>query len=518
MRMDLGYNSFAVSCALVLILWGCRVLNWVWFRPKKIEKCLRKQGLKGKSYRVLYGDSKESAIMVKEANSKPINIFDDIVPRVMPFLRKTINVYGKASFIWFGWTPRVLIMDTDLIKEVFTKIHSFQKQKTSPLVKLFINGLAIYEGEVWEKHRKIINPAFHQEKLKHMLPAFYLSCSEMVNKWEKLVSTKGSCEFDVWPYIETFTSDVISRTSFGSSYEEGKMIFEHQKELAELVGQASQSVYIPGWRYLPTKNNKRMRKLAQEIKFLIRSIIDNKIKTMKHGEGRNEDLLGILLESNFKEIQPHENKIDALSISEVIEECKQFYFAGQATTSLLLVWTMFLLSIHPDWQERAREEVMQVFGNEKPDFEGLNRLKIVSMILHEVLRLYPPSVIILRNVENETILGEISLPPGVQVMIPTMLLHRDQEIWGDDAKEFNPERFSEGVSKATKGRIAFFPFGWGSRICIGLNFAMLEAKMAMAMILQRFSFELSSTYVHAPHTSVLLEPQYGVQLILHTLN
>lgn len=92
--MDLVYNSFGVSCALVLILWGWRVLNWVWFKPKKIEKCLRKQGLKGNSYRLLYGDSKESAMMVKEANSKPINISDDIVPRVMPFLHQTINIYG----------------------------------------------------------------------------------------------------------------------------------------------------------------------------------------------------------------------------------------------------------------------------------------------------------------------------------------------------------------------------------------------------------------------------------------
>lgn len=299
-------------------------------------------------------------------------------------------------------------------------------------------------------------------------------------------------------------------------------------------------------RFIPTAKNRKREKLNKEIKTMIGSLILRKENSMS-----NQDLLSLLLQSKKKENQQG----DELTIEEVVEECKQFYLAGQETTASLLIWTVIVLAMHSDWQEKARQEVLQICGKNEPSFESLNHFKIVSfhstvsnlylpigtsflyffkdlkekgfdllnnslqvtMILYEVLRLYPPVIGQYQHTYAEVKIGEVLIPAGIDVTLPTLLIHHDPEYWGEDAEQFKPERFAAGVSKASKDQLAFFPFGWGPRTCIGQNFAMLEAKVALAMILQNFSFQLSPSYAHAPHTVMTLQPQHGAQLILHQL-
>ncbi|CAN2060682.1 unnamed protein product [Malus fusca] len=456
----MGSCCVALSFVLVgitVIRWAWRVLDWVWLKPRKLERCLRQQGLNGKPYRLFLGDTKENSMMLKQTQSKPIkhSTSHDIAPRVIPFQHLIVNSYGKNSFIWMGTRPRVNIMNPEDLRDPFYKYDTFQKLMEDPLRKLF-SGLGTINGEKWAKHRKIINPAFHLEKLK------------------------GSCELDVWSSLESLTSDVISRAAFGSSDGEGRKIFQLLKEQTRIFAISLRSVYITGWSFLPTKMNKRMKGINKELRRLLKGIINKKEEAIKTGEAPKDDLLGILLVSNSKETKEHggNNKNAGMSIEDVIDECKLFYFAGQDTTSVLLV----------------------------------------TMILYEVLRLYPPGVALSRITDKKTQLGKLSLPAGVEVSLPTLLLHHDKELWGDDADEFKPERFSEGISKATNNRFTYFPFGAGPRICIGQNFAIMEAKMALSLILLHFNFELSPSYVHAPSVIITLQPQFGAHIIVNIVN
>ncbi|XP_057792311.1 cytochrome P450 72A225-like isoform X1 [Salvia miltiorrhiza] len=514
--MEILYSILAVFCAVFLSHNAWKFLKRVWFEPRKVEKRLRQEGFSGNSYRFITGDFKEIAATDKQAHSKPIAFSNDIAPRVIPFIHQSLLKYGENCFIWYGSKPAVVISDHKMIKEILSKNYVFQKTST-PLDKLLAQGVATYEADKWAKHRRLLNPAFHLEKLKLMLPSFYLSCGDMLSKLDEIIPSEGACEVDVWPHLQALTRDVISRTAFGSNYEEGRKIFELQKEQGVLLLKAFQMLYIPGWRFLPTRTTKRMKEIAMEVDSSILGIINKRMQMIEAGEiTESNDLLGILLESNYKEIQKNGEDL-GMSLREVIDECKLFYLAGQETTSTLLVWTMILLSKHPDWQARARDEVLQVLGSHEPDFQELSRLQIVTMIFHEVLRLYPAAAILRRTIHKETTLGNVSLPAGVNLFLPTLLLQHDCKIWGEDAKEFNPERFREGVSKATRGQLVYFPFGGGPRICIGQNFAMLEAKMALALILKHYSFELSPSYAHAPDLVLSLQPQYGAPLIMHRL-
>lgn len=146
-------------------------------------------------------------------------------------------------------------------------------------------------------------------------------------------------------------------------------------------------------RFLPTKRNKRIKAIHNEVRNALRSIINKRLKAMEAGECIQDDLLGILLQSNSEEIKANKNMKFGMSVDDIIEECKLFYLAGQETTSTLLVWTMILLSQHTDWQERAREEVLQAFGKNTPDVDGLNHLKVVSS-----------SYVLIKNVKVEILL------------------------------------------------------------------------------------------------------------------
>ncbi|KAL7103804.1 hypothetical protein ACP275_08G202100 [Erythranthe tilingii] len=397
-----------------------------WFKPRELENIPRQQGLNGTPYRPFPGDVKNMMILNEADKRKTINLSDDTSPHVFGYYYQIIAKCGKNSFMWFGPWPRLNIADPELIKEILSRPDAFQQ----PLLetgKILTGGIVFLQDEKWAKHRKIINP--------NMVPLIGLSCSSILQS-----------EIDVWPDLQDLTGDVISRTAFGSSNEEGKRIFQLQRDKTELTLEIFQLTMIPGWRG--------------------------------------------------------------------VKPCLM------KTTTETRMWAMVLLCQNPDWQTRAREEVDRVFGNEEPSFESLTHLKThshenfvsavirsaysqrlfprllrqLTMILQESLRLYPPAPLMTRGSTKTLKLGNMTIPPG-----------------------FNPHRFSEGVSNAASTQSAYIPFGAGQRVCIGQNLVLIEAKIALAMILQSFSFELSPSYLHAPFNDINLLPIYGAPMILRSL-
>ncbi|XP_012850547.1 PREDICTED: cytochrome P450 CYP72A219-like [Erythranthe guttata] len=204
----------------------------------------------------------------------------------------------------------------------------------------------------------------------------------------------------------------------------------------------------------------KLKAMNNELQLLLKGIVDKRQKAMERGEAMPNDLLGALMESNSRFINEDNDgnqNVVGMSIDDVIDECKFFYFAGSKTTASLLVWAMVLLCQNPDWQTRAREEVDRVFGNEEPSFESLTHLKTVTMILQESLRLYPPAPLMTRGSTKTVKLGNMTIPSGVHMTLLIGILHRDPDFWGDDANEFNPHRFSKGVSNAANTQSATCP-------------------------------------------------------------
>ncbi|TYI99772.1 hypothetical protein E1A91_A13G040400v1 [Gossypium mustelinum] len=482
---------FTASLCLYLFVALLNVFYKYWWIPQRVQFIMNSQGIRGPPYEFIHGNNKEIAQMFMEASTKPMALTHDIFPRVVPHVYSWINKYGKTYLSWNGIRARLLITDPELVKEVLKNSEkAFRKTKASYFFdKLIGDGLASTEREKWARLRKLANYAFHGESLKNMTPAVVASVETMLEKWK----SKEGKEIEVFQEFRLLTSEVISRTAFGSSYLEGEKIFDMLTKLSVITGRNIFKAKIPiiskFWKSADEIESERIAKMIHDS---VMSIVEKREKRVVTGEADNFgcDFLGLLVNAYHEA-----DEKNRLSIQDLVDECRTFYFAGQETVNSLLAWATLLLAIHTDWQDRARAEI--------------------TMIINETLRLYPPISGVIREVGREVQLGKLVLPTHSEVDMRIIALHHDPDLWGDDVNLFKPERFAEGVAKATKyNAAAFMPFGLGPRSCIGMSFAITEAKTALSMILQRYTVTVSPTYVHAPAPRLTLKPQHEMQLVV----
>ncbi|KAK1416213.1 hypothetical protein QVD17_32002 [Tagetes erecta] len=497
-----------VLCSIIFFVLF-KFFHKFWWVPTRIKYAMSSQGIRGPPYRFIYGNVKEISDMINKSTNSPMDISHYIFPRIQPHIHSWLHIYGKNILYWQGPQAELVVTEPELLKKIMSvREISMGRPDGGPILnKLIGDGLLLSHGNKWVKQRKVATQAFNGERLKNMVPAMVESAKTMLQRWKDV----GAKEMEVCEEFRMLASEVIARTAFGSNYEDGKQVFQKLKALRLLVSKISYKVRLAGFgRIFKDKEDVEAEKLQADIRYLIMQMIRNRETTIFLGD--ETDYLGSLLKAQ------HDNDDSyKLSIQDIIDDCKSFYAAGHGTTFPLLSWVTLLLAIHTEWQEKAREEVHEIFGNQNPSLEGLARLKIMGMIINETLRLYPPGITTNRRVLKQTRVGNLILPQNINLQILTLALHLDPEIWGEDAHLFKPERFSGVANVVNNNPGAFLPFGYGPRMCVGSNFAINEAKITLSMILQRYRFTLSPNYVHEPVQHVTLVPKSGVQIMLQDL-
>ncbi|CAK9259837.1 unnamed protein product [Sphagnum jensenii] len=522
------WSILFASLLTVLLMWVVYIVmgmvDKLVITPLRIKRIMNRQGVKGPSGYWVLGNILEMVKIRQAEANKDMKTGDyNIMSHVQPYEAQNCQAYGKMHMWWLGWQATIRIANLDLIKQVLAKdVFTMPQIQFKFLSELIGKGLVTTNGEEWALHRQIVNPAFHQGKLKAMVSIMEKCASSMANEWEEKVKDGGGCvELEVSHYMANVTADIIAHTAFGSSYEKGRKVFEHQLSLFNIIFQKLKFFIIPGYRFLPTPLNIKILMTQIGISRSLKEIIQARkyMVNMTKNASNGNDLLGLMLTATSQKTQDVKGGKVHFGIQQLMDNCKTFFFAGYETTATLLTWTMMLLASHTTWQECARAEVIDVCGDGDHPFNAdmLDKLKMLTMILNEALRLFPPIVDQVREVVMDVKLGDLDIPKGSTLYFPRLSIHHDPELWGTNVHEFKPERFANGVAKATKHPLAFMPFSFGPRFCVGQGFAMEEAKSILVVILRRFRFQLSSNYRHAPCFRGTLKPKYGVLVMLESL-
>uniref|UniRef100_A0ACD5Y410 Uncharacterized protein n=1 Tax=Avena sativa TaxID=4498 RepID=A0ACD5Y410_AVESA len=352
----------------------------LWLRPERLRQKLRSQGVKGPKPSFLFGNIPEMRRIQKlvtsdqeeEAGRSTDRFSSNFVATLFPYLLHWSRVYGSIYFYATGSIQILNVTDSDMVKAL-ANYKALDLGKPSFLQKergaLLGMGILTANGELWVHQRKVIAPEFFMDKVKGMVNLMIDAAGSMLNSWEdEVVSHGGRTEIVVDEFLRNFSADVISRTSFGSSFTEGKEMFYKIRQLQKAM--AKQIIGVPGSRYLPTKSNREIWNLESSIRILILNIA----KKHEHDSATspNKFLLQSIIEgskaASFSSCTPEDF---------IVDNCKNIYFAGHETTSSTAAWCLMLLASHPKWQSRARVEVLEVCHGEPLDFDVLRKLKTV---------------------------------------------------------------------------------------------------------------------------------------------
>ncbi|MGB7979582.1 MAG: cytochrome P450 [Candidatus Nanopelagicales bacterium] len=373
-----------------------------------------------------------------------------------------------------------IVSHPDGIQQVLTD-RTLTKQTPAyrDVAATFGDGLLTLDGEDWERHRRVVQPQFTARRVAGFVPEIDEEARDLVRRLAG--SSDGPVTaVDLVPHAIRYTLRVVGRVVFGTDIEEVAEVVERQVPVVNrrLNGRALAPVHLPRW--VPTPSQRRYEAARDEVCSAVDAVIARSGRGLPDG---SSDLVSLLVHAT----DPRTGR--GLSAQEVRAEALIFVLAGYETTSTALVATLHLLGSHPQWQERVRAEAQEVLGA----VEGrggpvtaadVDQLSWAGRCVQEGLRLYAAAPAVARVGPLGTSVLGYDLPAGAHIFVPIWSVHRDPR-WWPEPERFDPARF-EPDAVAARHRYAWLPFGGGARACIGTQFAMLEATLAVARVVSAF--------------------------------
>lgn len=391
----------------------------------------------------------------------------------------------------------VVVYKPEYIKHVLQDNNkNYTKSRAYKLLShLLGQGLLTSEGDFWRKQRRMAQPAFHRQRLNAMLDTMVACTEETINDLEAIPANEPT---NMANHMMALTLNVVAKAMFGSEVPENTVqTVGRELNIANELALERVKGLMPFPLWVPTKRNIELTRACNALYKVVDDIIDNRMKN----PGEHDDLLQMLVEVQ------DEDTGERMSKKQLRDECLTIFLAGHETTALALSWLWKLLHENPDKKAKLVAEVNEVLGGRTPTLEDLRQLTYTRMCIDEVMRLYPPAWAIGRRTIEEDVIDGHVIEPNTNVIMPVYNIHRSPALW-DKPNDFVPERFDKDQAKGAD-KYAYFPFGGGPRLCIGNNFALMEMQIIVAMLLQRYDFELPTGTHIEMDTLLTLRPKGG---------
>jgi cytochrome P450 len=379
--------------------------------------------------------------------------------------------YGDVVRMKVLGRPWFLISHPDDIEAVFVQhARIMGRDRYIEILERTLGlGLLTSDGDLWKRQRKLMAKAFTPKRIRSYGAAMARVGARGVARW------RDGLRINLHREMSRITMEVVADVLFGTgvSPADVRTVGEAMEHINEYYANSPEAlVMLPEW--VPTPRHRRVRRAVAQIDELIYRIVAER----RAGAPR-DDFLGTLLAAQ-------DDEGIGMSDRQLRDEAVTLFLAGHETTALALAHTLYLLSKHPHARRRAQREVDEVLGGRLPEAGDVEKLAYVGRVLREAMRLCPPAWTTGREATADLELGGYPVPAGAQILVSQWVVHRDPRFF-PNPEAFDPDRWADA---ARIPRYAYFPFGGGPRVCIGNHFAMMEATLLLAIVLQRFEVDL----------------------------